>query len=395
MKKNLLLFVTIGCLIGCGQDAQHSVCNNIKTITVNAPDNASVLDLSDLFDTENMQIIPLETEASCLVTAQGPTVIAEDYILIADDISQKISMFDMSGKFMKAFGRQGAGPGEYTRLGSFILRSDSIYVKDEFADKIIVYPVNGDDFREMQLNPKIFCKALSYIPGCKYLDLITGYGSSDDHYVDLIRINWENGERQYLIPYDKNINENGLGWSINQYTSVYQDTTLMIESRNDTIYNISENGVYPQYVLNFTSNRIPADLMHETGGNIIMRAIEENYNLGLDIIFNAPNHIMGYYSIGQDIFMMMYNKTTGEVKQGKQVVINDWGGIPVGNMTTNADGDVVIAFDAMLLKQLWDHNIKNQSFEIAELKEKLTKIMETIKDDNNPILIKTRFKNVR
>ena len=39
--------------------------------------------------------------------------------------------------------------------------------------------------------------------------------------------------------------------------------------------------------------------------------------------------------------------------------------------------------------------IKNQSFEIAELKEKLTKIMETIKDDNNPILIKTRFKNVK
>lgn len=50
-----------------------------------------------------------------------------------------------TGTLMRTIGRQGGGPGEFSRVGSLSIRGDSLFAEDAYAQRIVVLSEEGDD----------------------------------------------------------------------------------------------------------------------------------------------------------------------------------------------------------------------------------------------------------
>ena len=107
------------CACGPGKEDPRFYHRGITTPTqaetpVRDLSNTSLLDLgqvSDLFELE--AALALETTNQSIVGAVTDLVFHCDYWYILDQMTHQVYKFDERGKFIKAFGGKGAGPGEF------------------------------------------------------------------------------------------------------------------------------------------------------------------------------------------------------------------------------------------------------------------------------------------
>lgn len=385
MKK--LIYVIIIISFGCRSSVKEQVNTTIKVITVNtASIENSNLDISNLFE-DSIKIVKLETKDECLLMANGKKKFTDDNIFIADKTSQKIFMFDWNGKYIKAIGEPGRGAGEYVRLGDFCVIQDSVYVQDAQSDKIIVYPLDCGKAREIYINPPIYYDALCAIG--KDLYFVTNY--SNDY--NLIRVNLNNGARKNFLPYAKEINQKNQGWGLKKYIGQYKDTALLIFLRNDTVYNLDNDLVNPVYVVNYTQNKIPSDVLDKNGSEILRTALTKNYNTGLDYVYNMRDYIMGAFAVGSTCYELLYEKNNGNTLVCESFILDDYGKLNLLNYEMTDRDEFVIMYDALLFKQIWQYRLSKNNFKSPKEKENFKKVAESLRDDDNPVVFKLILKN--
>lgn len=113
------------------------------------PENFSVdLDLSEILD-DSIEIIPLETTEECLISKINRIEFYQDKIFVSDKANAKIFVFTSEGKYLKSIGTQGGGPGEYSFLGDFTLKGDSVVIQDRYNSKYIAYDLYSNAYREI------------------------------------------------------------------------------------------------------------------------------------------------------------------------------------------------------------------------------------------------------
>lgn len=124
---------------------QHCIVNDEQKLLLKVnlePDSISIYDLFD-----SIQIIPLETTDSCLLT--GPvkllTTAQANYIL--DWNNFKIFIFDNEGRFSHSVGKTGQGPGEYTQVYDVVVDESRNLVRmlSPFG-RIYNYKLNSGQF---------------------------------------------------------------------------------------------------------------------------------------------------------------------------------------------------------------------------------------------------------
>lgn len=75
--------------------------------------------VSELFS--SIQVIPLETQDSCLLMNVEKVVPCKDGYFVFDNLRPALYLFDKSGKFVREIGRKGNGPGEFQLLADFMI----------------------------------------------------------------------------------------------------------------------------------------------------------------------------------------------------------------------------------------------------------------------------------
>lgn len=64
---------------------------------------------------------------------------------VADGLSQRISIYDSEGDYVRAWGQEGDGPGEFNNLGGVIPHGpDSLIAVESFRDQLTVFSLEGD-----------------------------------------------------------------------------------------------------------------------------------------------------------------------------------------------------------------------------------------------------------
>jgi len=83
-------------------------------------------------------------------------------LYILDSGECTISVFDKNGRFVRAFGRRGQGPNEFSLPSMFFIKSDEIFVLQEFGTQFKIVNLEGD-FVSTRLvsfqNPFRYCAA--------------------------------------------------------------------------------------------------------------------------------------------------------------------------------------------------------------------------------------------
>lgn len=383
----ITLLITSIITLGCNK---YSKPTQLKELTIDTKNALAFYDISALCNAD-IQIISLETQDECLTLADSKIVVTQQYIIAANVVNHKLLLFDSNGKYLKAIANQGKGPHEYVELGDFTIVNDTIYIQDLQQDKILKYSIADNTLQDIVIYPPIYYQAL--IGHKNSISFLTDYSLCDGEYYNLINID-HNNKRIKHIPFNKEISDNNQRWALKKYVGQYQDTALVVFSRNDTIYSVAEKSVNPLYHLNFTEHKMPTKLLNAKGVEIYRQALDNGYNLGVDRICCTKNYVLGDFWANFQDYTFIYNKTTDSLIVSSAMLFGDLGCLPLPpTYTTTDNDDLVLIYDATLLQAMLPQ-ILQQHFANAENKRKFELLSKIISDQNNPILMKVSLKTI-
>lgn len=116
----------------------HSKSAGDATVIVEKTDFKKTYKASNLF--EKVEIIPLETNDSCLIGDCSKITLIKDTIYILDKKSNQMFCFDRRGKYVRKIGRVGRAGDEYLEVDDFcILKNGNIAIVDRSLRKLIIY----------------------------------------------------------------------------------------------------------------------------------------------------------------------------------------------------------------------------------------------------------------
>ena len=107
-------------------------------------DKAETVDLEDICD--NIQVIPLETSDDILINVIADVEKYRDKLYVKHNNNNKLSVFDLTGKYLYQIGSFGQGPGEYTDISDIHFYDDTIYIHDYLQDKVFKYSLETRGF---------------------------------------------------------------------------------------------------------------------------------------------------------------------------------------------------------------------------------------------------------
>lgn len=366
----------------------EKVPDNITEIHIQVENVEGKVDISSMFE-DSVDIIPLETTSECLVSEIQKVECRNQLIYISDRGGQTIYVFDEKGKYVRSIGQKGNGPGEYSELGDFIFVGDSILIKDKFQSKILVYDTLGHYLSSIVLK-YIPYKRFTCIANRLYFIAITE--KSEFGYYNVIAFDLETQDYHTYLPYNK---KTPSSWGLSNYVGKYNNQTLFIQARDNYIYEIVNETVVPKYMVTFSKNYIPPHyLKNMNGEEVLTEAMKNGYITGINSIISSKNYLFLTYSagtIGMDVLFDI-NKCKNNICYG--FTIKDMGNLYVNRFQTTDNDEFVIIQDAEIFITAWDKIYKDRYFKNDYIKHEMNELYKKIKDDDNPVIFKLRFKDV-
>ena len=140
--KRLIKYTTVLLLALCCCNSISKKPDNIKVITVDI-DNFDDVSIFDIF--EKVEVVPLETDESCLIRNINKLIYYNNIFCIFDFHERKILAFDHNGKFKFKIDNRGQGPQEYLYLADFDINKEknTLSLLDPMKVEINEYSLDG------------------------------------------------------------------------------------------------------------------------------------------------------------------------------------------------------------------------------------------------------------
>lgn len=163
MKVYIVFAVFLLLNFSCKKDRNNeNLCDN-ATVKIRVPDEWVKLSQDSLFS--NVDFLLLETTSECLISYIRD-VKFKDSLIIVNDNSKRLLVFNDKGKFCYAVGQRGEGPGDYLEVRDFFIRNDGVIEVLDFT-KIECYSLRGKHLLTKRfdfLGKDIYCNANNFIP---------------------------------------------------------------------------------------------------------------------------------------------------------------------------------------------------------------------------------------
>lgn len=299
----LILAVLLGLMVGC----QEKDTDN-KGLTVIDLDtafrNKANLKLSEWVD--SVELVLLESTKDSYFLNPRSYTIGHKFIMIADDGDDRIILFDRSGNFVRNIGRKGKGPGEFSHPWQAAMdpAEEFIYLADGISQKLIKYNLAGELVKEIStqdLVPGRMMDQLTFLDEEKFLVLCRRPGRPMDGFSS-------------LLVFDRNLNlvERIFETTHESYqptsrsrSSLYRGDQRMIfwETGMDTLYTISPDlSAYPTHVIHWDRYRNESQNSSPNASKTLLFGAREMYP-----------YLMISGMLNEDYFSVVHNQESGEV----------------------------------------------------------------------------------
>lgn len=393
MKNRLCACCILLSLISCSLKESKVISTPLETILFDVDNVEKLVNASFLIDTLNYEIVPLETIQDCLIGEATNIWLRNDKIIVYDEKSKGVFVFNRDGTYYSRILAIGQGPGEYPPIiNDVVVTQSHICIFPPVAGKIFLYDFDGQ-----------FCNTIDLQGGWgdtfftfdeKNYYLINIWSDSRKGLYHFFRLMPEKGKIESFHPFDKLAIKERRGWGLDNYCSVYNNRALVLISTMDTIYEINNrNEFHPLYFVDIIKNRIPRKLAEGDAYTALERSIENQYITGANKIMESSKHIFLTMSNRN---VLLYNKNKKEVEiAGDEFSIPSWGNwrfrLDVG---TSIEDDrllsIIPAHDCMLIKE----SIGSVKFEDKKFEHVYKNVLDQIEsEDNNPIVFIIKLKD--
>ena len=331
--------------------------NNLKSDTTTVP-------LSSLI--EDCNLVHLETNDDAFFRPWFTTV-SDKYIGIRQQSGSPYMLFERSGKFLRAIGSVGQGPGEYSgSLYDDIIDEQNglIYLAPFFSDKILVYKISGEfvkniDAPQRMMKPKIFLS---------------------DGILTVIHMPLEN-DKAMVVQYDVNngkiLNElapsshfivrsaDGEIFNTRNTSAIFD----FVHTGSDTLYHydIKNNNILPVFMMTFDLSEKP---------------YKQYFQLNKDLFLT---NVFGKGLVATDLKA----KTSSYIK-----VVNDYyGNMPApASVVTFRNGYWVYNIQPEQLMEDIENRLTKSNCSEND-KQSLNKLLSTLKENTNNVVFIGKLKN--
>ncbi|MGL5618817.1 MAG: 6-bladed beta-propeller [Tannerellaceae bacterium] len=382
--------------------------------------------LSELVD--SIELIPLETTSQSLLRETSWYTHTPPYICVSGNL------FDYTGKHIHRFGRQGQGPCEEPYMPIDVLYNSTYNMFLTKVSKLLLYNDRGVctgverriKFIEQGKNEQSVNNRELYDMAVAGNCFVFNNNNDSLVWIDIAL----QDVKTKAIPHNGNyFSFCGDKTKISRLFTCHNDSTLMYNGWNDTIYRVTSSDIEPRWIMDLGEAKIPEQLRgHEERLNQEAKnAYRNHYRQGvqakweeLDIIRLTKDKkgVWAVYETDDYLFMIWstiepwakarafldkreyeyvpqvgyYNKHTGEA------VAVDGSGFVDDILFTGSYLPKWGVFDNCLMQVVWPFRLRAEIEEKQARGEKIhpriVQLLEQIDDEDNPLLMVAHLKNV-
>lgn len=304
-----LLFLLLFCLTTSCKDHNTKPSNgDIETIVIDREEQE--LPLVSFVDSNEFEIIPLETNDLSLIKKITKVYLRGDKIIICDDERRAAALiFNRDGSYHAKVHNIGSGPKEYPAdaVTDIVVSDNYIGVLAPFINTLKLYNFDGEYVKDVSLQQLHPVNFFTFDEQVFYF--ISSWQTSPKYgKYNLYKLS-ESNITGYL---PHNIPQNGYkGWGINNHSCLYNGHALVILPTCDTIYSVSpELDIAPRYYVDIRVRKIPDDLKKGDGLTALIKSDENNYIMGVDKLIETERYLFLQFSLSTAV----YDKTDKTVK---------------------------------------------------------------------------------
>ncbi|CEN50657.1 6-bladed beta-propeller [Capnocytophaga canis] len=353
------------------------------------------LNLSDFV--EDIEYIRPEYPAS-LVDIIFDVALDENYLLL--QVRERLLCYSRDGKFLREISRKGQGPKEHLGIRAFSMRDNLIGIHSNFSRKVLWYNPDNEYLGETPIADKVSAInildrdriVIHYPPGTTFVEdpvlYIAGVINSKGDTIQLKK------SKPY---YSKGRTSRQSIWN-------YKDVVRVLTCVNDTIYSVSKDEITPAYVVNFGKYKVS----QEHFSDIKLEKSERGQKFIQHLSFSEmPTKMFLRFVYDQKKWYGVYDKQTGEtsvwsvapddideygiLKGGGWVNDVDGGWSPL-HFDSNSDGYFIGIVPPEELKARFLEDKERIEVKYPEKQKKLEQFVNSLDDDENPIIIIYKLK---
>ena len=320
MKTTIYFLLTMCVLLfSCYREAQKG---ELLEIAVDIDQNFP-LPLSDIAD-EIIAIVPELTDESLVNPDRIQCVLlSEDYVIIAE--LDKILVFEKDGKFVRAIGSVGQGPGEFIGVRNIALDKNNKYLYVHTStQKIICYDLITGNYLKESASQIGTIKSIHYVNDELLLLAQRFVNDEKGYYTQLSLLYHSNNElqitdsvliRKNYFAQTSRTNEFNRNFILSCNSTIYIYSPEIIPNMSslpvsfltdltevvvrDTLYRFENNHLIPELKLKFKNDGIKVD---------------GNQFINIFSIYRSSRYIFSYYlnTLNNNLYHFCYDTKTGQ-----------------------------------------------------------------------------------
>jgi len=399
-KKELWIAIVLFTIVSCTQRHNIQSESEIKPYphSINIKeglDNKVQFRLSDIAD--SIRYVVLAKDKEVLVENVYRLKMEENDFYFASGYT--FMHFDISGKYLNSFGREGRGPEEYIR-GSELTTTptnDSVLILRSMMYDYMIFNPDGKYLETRKIPHPLNMAGFTNVADSIFLMTFwyNGARMKEDVFKSM---NWtagifnQDGTPVKVLEHelkDAKFSPAELKQLISPLpTYTFFDKRIVLSLGSDTIYEINKNSIVPGFIIQWGSVPHP-------------QTLEEKFIAG-----KSPDHFMSHHTLYEtslnaflwignrtESYIIGYDKLKGETRSmswnSNNGFINDMdGGADFYPNWTNRNGDIWITSDDAIdfRKKNNPEVLQGREARYPSKKEELRKLAEGLKDDDNPVL---------
>ena len=399
MKKLFCIFI-ITFLFACSNEKKHEGVASMQRIDLSSITFDKALKLSSF--TESVEAIPLETLPESLIGEINKIYYRNGryYMLVTNGMTNaRTLVFSDTGKFLFKLDRIGQGEGEYVDMKTFALMPNAD-IKVFAWGKTVTYDSIGNYLYESPMSHYAI-DALTYPDGSYMVKDING----GKNYKALYTFTQKDKEIASLInlsPIEQKITTTFLSYIT---FSSYAGKHYFAHPHCDTIYSVDAHSATPAYYLDFGKYKVDYSnvKVEDRSVDIIKKLSQKEHAKLGDFQFYSDLLMLNLY-FGRTSSLCFYSLKTGRFMNGVQIVDDMYFKNNAIKLTPKIlphviiDGYMYSTISPSLLDELYTNSKNSMSAqEWNSFKQKhaaLVDLCENISEEDNPILLKIKLKNI-
>lgn len=295
----LILIIVTAEFFGCN-NSKISEYNDVTNVKIEYSEDNVTEKFDSLFNYSSHII--LETRDECLIGRINKILFTDSLIYIMNDNS-RLTVFDMSGNYVRTISKVGHGNGEYVKLRDFDIADHILYCLD--GKRIHKYRLDGEYIGSVDLENA--AQGLCVFPSGISLNNGFGFSSNATKSNHCYSFLDNEGNTMSTLPYNPALT--GLTYTVNSQVCKFSkqgSEVLVFFPFNDTIYKIDTNDgmIYPLITAKIGDRNINEDTDSKEIERILNsdepETIASVYKLNDRVLFNFVDESPKTVLIGLD-----------------------------------------------------------------------------------------------